>query len=359
MMENEVMCVFTDILLNHYNKYPLMREQDFIKLIYQSEFGSHFNIEVDQAVSYLMAECQDIKPEKTELMTDIGCGLVRVNLAEYMRRGLSLQLLGAIFARSSTRSTATTESLENKFNCLMDLCERKMINISPNSMLSTIEKFKRDIRPVSHTASYAKNYHPHYRVVKKAMMLMMDCIQAIEDIQSGNVLVCIEGNSGSGKSYYASVIKDYFGSRCNVFSTDDFFLPRLSKTPQRLAEIGGNVDYERLHDLIANIQQGEEISYKQFSCATQSYSICKLAPAEINIIEGVYSAHPTLIKEYDLVIRLTVDKLTQQRRIFERDGKQILELYNNEWLPLENKYLDNLDYHGKKVIEIDTSNTAR
>ena len=57
------------------------------------------------------------------------------------------------------------------------------------------------------------------------------------------IKVAIDGMSCSGKSSLAALLEKIYD--CNVFHMDDFFLPREMKTPQRLAEPGGNVHYER------------------------------------------------------------------------------------------------------------------
>jgi shikimate kinase len=57
------------------------------------------------------------------------------------------------------------------------------------------------------------------------------------------VLIAIDGYSGSGKSSLAEMIQQR--TDCNLFHMDDFFLQEYQRTPKRLLEPGGNVDYER------------------------------------------------------------------------------------------------------------------
>src|SRR5690554_100775 len=78
---------------------------------------------------------------------------------------------------------------------------------------------------------------------KKDLLIVFNKIDEL--IQNPTpVYLAIEGRSGAGKTSLAKII----GSRydCNIFHMDDFFLRPGQKTLERLAEVGGNIDYERL-----------------------------------------------------------------------------------------------------------------
>ena len=57
------------------------------------------------------------------------------------------------------------------------------------------------------------------------------------------VIMAIDGKCNSGKTTLASKLAEIYD--CNVFHMDDFFLRPEQRTPERFAEVGGNVDYER------------------------------------------------------------------------------------------------------------------
>ena len=52
--------------------------------------------------------------------------------------------------------------------------------------------------------------------------------------------------------------------------------------------------------------------------------------------------HPYLINDYDLTVFLQIDKAKQRKRIMERNGAIMLERFVNEWIPLEDKYFEEL-----------------
>lgn len=66
----------------------------------------------------------------------------------------------------------------------------------------------------------------------------------------GRAVAAIDGNAAAGKSTLAARIAAFFAPQysVNVFHMDDFFLPGALRTPERLAEPGGNVHYERFQD---------------------------------------------------------------------------------------------------------------
>ena len=61
-----------------------------------------------------------------------------------------------------------------------------------------------------------------------------------------HILVAIDGNCTAGKSTLASLLEKEYD--CNVFHMDDFFLRPEQRTPDRFAQVGGNVDYERFFE---------------------------------------------------------------------------------------------------------------
>jgi len=68
-----------------------------------------------------------------------------------------------------------------------------------------------------------------------------------------------------------------------------------------------------------------------------------ISPKRLNIVEGVYSLHPGLNMSYDLKIFLQVGSSVQRQRILERSGAAMLKRFDNEWIPLENRYFANLN----------------
>ena len=154
------------------------------------------------------------------------------------------------------------------------------------------------------------------------------------------VLVAIDGMSASGKTSLAKHLQDIYD--CNVFHMDDFFLTEDLRSQDRLNEIGGNVDYIRFDkEVIQGLISGSEFTYQVYNCQSLSMTeTVKISPNKLNIIEGAYSMHPTLIDNYDLKILLKIDPKMQSQRILDRNGETMHDKFINLWIPKENKYLD-------------------
>jgi len=156
------------------------------------------------------------------------------------------------------------------------------------------------------------------------------------------VTVAIDGNSAAGKSSLAARLQSIYS--CNVFSMDDFFLRPFQRTPERLGQPGGNVDYERFgKEIIEPLRSGMPFVYRPYDCRTQKLSEpVAVTPRPLNIIEGVYSLHPHLTGAYDIKVFLALDEAEQRRRLSERNAK----LYNRfmrEWVPMESRYFEFFD----------------
>lgn len=158
----------------------------------------------------------------------------------------------------------------------------------------------------------------------------------------GSVNVAIDGNSGAGKSTLAAALGAIYDS--NIFHMDDFFLTPELKTPERLKEPGGNVDYLRFREeILEKIRLNVGFTYRSYDCKRMAMGEgLWVNPKRINIIEGVYSLHPTLINNYNLRIFLSIDPKRQSRRILERNGPFMHKRFIKEWIPLENEYFTKL-----------------
>ena len=153
------------------------------------------------------------------------------------------------------------------------------------------------------------------------------------------VIVAIDGNCTSGKTTLANQLAANYD--CNVFHMDDFFLRPEQRTPERFAEIGGNVDYERFNEeVLLPLKSGKPFSYRPFDCGTfQLTDPVSVSPKKLNIIEGTYSLHPYFGDIYDLKILLTISPELQRYRVLQRPTF-LHKRFFEEWIPMEDKYFD-------------------
>lgn len=168
---------------------------------------------------------------------------------------------------------------------------------------------------------------------RKAIRERMDALLKEKE----SIIVAIDGSCTSGKSTLASALaRDY---DCNLFRMDDFFLRPEQRTPQRLAETGGNVDYERfLSEVLLPLKTGKAFSYRPYDCSTCSLrEAVAVVPKRISVIEGTYSHHPYFGKPYDLTVFLKVAPEVRQQRILQRPVF-LHRRFFEEWIPMEQRY---------------------
>lgn len=174
---------------------------------------------------------------------------------------------------------------------------------------------------------------------------MFPCLSEITDrirrltAERETVLVAIEGSCTAGKTTLSRLLEAEFD--CNVFHMDDFFLQNHQRTEQRLAEAGGNVDYERFfQEVLLPLRRGEAVFFRPFDCQTRQLKAAVTMPRKrLNIIEGTYSCHPHFGKVYDLTVFLTVSPETQRKRILQRP-EFLHRSFFDLWIPMEHTYFD-------------------
>jgi len=150
-------------------------------------------------------------------------------------------------------------------------------------------------------------------------------------------LIAVEGRCAAGKTTLAEKIQS--SMECNVLHMDDFYLPFYKRTEERMAQPGGNMDFERfLFEVLLPLRNGTNTLYRPYDCHHNTF----LPPKELNaaiptIIEGSYSCHPSLQKYYDLRVFMDISPECQEIRLKERDPLSF-ERFQTIWIPREEHY---------------------
>ena len=168
--------------------------------------------------------------------------------------------------------------------------------------------------------------------------------------QKDSVLVAIDGPCTSGKTTLAAQLAESYD--CNIFHMDDFFLRPEQRTPERFAEVGGNVDYERFDkEVLVPLKAGTPFSYRPFDCG--SFALAQpveVMPKKLTIVEGTYSLHPYFGAPYDLKLLLSVSPELQRQRILERPAF-LHQRFFEQWIPMENRYFAEGGIQPDAVVE--------
>jgi len=383
-----------DILVKHYNKYPYMKIQDMIKLIYQNEYaGGHMIADREESLARLKDEYLSMSgghsmsgdaaypgdgsvvsengggfgsgrhmSEKGKLFEDIGNGLCRIHLAELSCHPISLETVNNFFVYTANSSKGDIGSFKDKLGVLRNCCEKGILPFDVGELDEYLDSYSAQGYPaVSHSIEYREAYYPAYRVVESDFCRYFDVFCRIDELlgRTGSFLhhrdhiaVAIDGCCCSGKSTLAALLNEVY--ECNVFHMDDFFLTPELRTEERLNEVGGNVDYIRFkNEVIRGLESGNEFCYQIYSCSKKAIdgAVC-VTPKRLNIIEGSYSMHPTLSEYYDLKIFLSIEADEQSRRILKRNGPVMHKRFMEEWVPKENSYFEKFGIASKCDIVI-------
>lgn len=189
--------------------------------------------------------------------------------------------------------------------------------------------------------------------MEKTITLLKEHLQPLLE-EDRVVIIAIDGSCTAGKSTLAAALaKEY---DCNVFHMDDYFLQMHQRTPERLAETGGNVDYERfLREVLGGISTGMPFAYRPYDCSTGSLKErVWVQPKQLNIVEGTYSHHPYFGDVYDLRIYLTVEDALRTERIKQRPAF-LQQRFFEVWIPMEQRYFKELEIPARSHLVLDTN----
>lgn len=164
--------------------------------------------------------------------------------------------------------------------------------------------------------------------------------QLLANSEKDTILVAIDGKCASGKTTLGYYLKEIYD--CNIFHLDDFFLQGHQRTKERLAQVGGNVDYERFQtEVMSPVIHGENVIYRPYSCMEGKIKEeILIKKHRLNIMEGSYSMHPYFNEPYDVKIFMNINEEAQSNNIRMRNGEDKLQRFVTEWIPKENIYFE-------------------
>ena len=166
-----------------------------------------------------------------------------------------------------------------------------------------------------------------------------ELVRRVEAIRArkGRAFVVLDGRCGSGKTTLAALLAARWD--CTLVHADDFFLRPEQRTPERMAQPGGNFDRERfLAEVLSPLLEGRDASYRPYDCHAGALKAPVAAPLRpVVLAEGSYTCHPDLWPCYDLHVFLTAPLEVRLERLARRPGVD-LEAFRTRWIPLEEAY---------------------
>jgi uridine kinase len=124
---------------------------------------------------------------------------------------------------------------------------------------------------------------------------------------------------------------------------DDFFIPSGDRPRGTHWEkpIGSDFDWQRLRSQVLEpIRKGQRARYEQYSWLRDELSSAvTIGPGWVVIIEGVYSNRRELSGLYDLRVWVECPRELRLTRGLERDGETARRRWEEDWMPSEDRYI--------------------
>jgi len=364
-------------LLRHAARYPLMQPQDLVKLLYQREFGGeHFIKNPQQSLAVLQKEVEERGSElELELISELasvplelmaaceslGNGVSRLHLNKMQADDALLAAVNRIFVAGARHARGSSGAFEAALNEVGQWVQGGHMPFGEDQWRSFLKEHRENGRPIlHHSDGYRSAYRPSYRLVLDRYLPCLDLIRGIESrlTQHNPLVLSIDGYCGSGKSTLAALLGELYD--CDVIAMDDFFLPPALRTPERLAQPGGNIHYERFVEEVAEgLKSGKPFEYTAFDCSVMAYGVKKRVDMKpLVICEGSYSAHPQFESMYHYRIFVMCSRKEQRRRLLARSGPELFDRFINEWIPMENIYFQRYAIRENSHISLDTTTTT-
>lgn len=329
----------TPLLKEHYVNSPNMEVQDAVKLLYQHHMGPGHLIADEAAVlSRLQEEWDSVSADpNAPLFHPIGNGLCRLNLNRCKAYKLSPRTIARVFLLTAQQFTPNRPLFEDSLELVYSLPFPKA------EVDAYLHRYKAEGCPmVSHSSRFRDEYHPAYRIVAKHYVNIMSVLIAIDRAMEEHprLRLAIDGPCASGKSTLGAALRNIYN--CPLIHMDDFFLRPEQRTEERLAQPGGNVDYERFaQEVLSPLLAGEAFSYRPWICQKGGFDQAIAVPsAPLTVVEGSYSLRPDLRDAYQLRIWVEASMELRRQRLLERGGADCLTRFEQLWIPLEDRYFE-------------------
>ena len=341
--------MFAEFLMTQARLHPAMQPRDAVKMCFQAAFGAeHAAPDRERAGAYLRSELNSLAPNSAlAAFEPISHKIVRVNLAAWKAAKLPADWLLNMFL--------DTHAPGEDFPTLLKEAERAAgegtLPFSAEEWNSFISAYPVDCpHPVHHSDAYRAVEAPAYRIVSAENIYLFPLLEKMAALPGG--VIAVDGRAAAGKSSLADRLARITGA--GVVHMDDFFLPPEKRSPERLNTPGGNVDHERFAaEVLPHLRSPESFTYPCFDCSVMSINGSREVTASPwRIVEGAYSHHPALGSYMDIRVFRTVPPEEQLRRILSRNGHALARRFENEWIPMEERYFSHFNIEENSDIII-------
>ncbi len=333
----------------HLARHRSTTAQDEVRLVLQALMGGGTPPEEEAAVRAIREEAAGLSPSGQEMLTEpLGPRFVRLNLRRAMADGIRPEWIVRLM-RQAPAGMTRAEALA-ALDTLGDANKTADWARVIRRMREEPDWFP------EHSEAYRAANAPAYRIVGQSAQALLPILgEAARQWDKTRLLIAIDGPCGSGKTTLANQLSAVLNAPC--VRMDHFFLPHALKTPERLAQPGGNADLDRLlGEFMTPWLSAGCASYRPYNC----HRDCLSAPVDVpvshvTILEGSYSLHPSIARYADIRVFLQIDPEEQRRRIVSRNGLSGWARFADKWIPLERAYFDAFHLPDARCLTIQPS----
>jgi len=331
-------------LKEHIKKYPFMQPQDIVKFCYQAANGAeHLLKDMQMAEVCFNEEYSKVPAKPGALYERISDDVCRIHLSSWKASGMPAEWLFRMFLISA--SSFVRE--EGRLEACLDIAKNAIRKEAAGSLAEDWDAYidgyvKSGMRLVHHSQIFRETAMPAYRIVNAGFLCILPILEAASRIRQDKAVktIVLDGRAAAGKSTRTEMLKQIL--EAEVIHMDDFFLPPSLRSLERLEEPGGNVHYERfMEEVIPHLNEPKPFSYRRFSCGKMDYDgECSVGTKSWRIVEGSYSHHPIFGEYGDIKVFCDVDPKEQMKRIEKRNGAEMARIFEQRWIPLEERYFE-------------------
>lgn len=293
------------------------------------------------ARNYLEKEFSETPAADDDLYEQISDDVCRINISAWKYRNLPAEWLFRMFGASCKIRENGSEIFLNYLQEAETFVRSGNAGFSISEWDEYLAEYKKlDMPAVHHSAEYRENERPAYRIVNSCFSRIFSVLEKATEYLSVErpCIIAIDGRAASGKTTLAAYLQIVLDA--DVIHTDDFFVPPALRSKKRFDTPGENIHHERFSaEVIPFIGRRKPFSYRIFDCGIADYNGNReIGTKPFRIVEGAYSTHPIFGRYADITVFSDVSADEQIKRILNRNGEKMLEMFKSKWIPMEEEY---------------------